>query len=66
MKRQQKERLKVLEENLAPKKQKLLLVAKDENETVQEAFDRSGNSGRKEDYKVLFVVGVSVKKESIS
>jgi hypothetical protein len=38
------------------------LFAKDESESVQEAFEWSENSGRREDYKILFVVGVSVKR----
>ena len=37
------------------------LFAKDESESVQEAFEWSENSGRREDYKILFVVGVSAK-----
>jgi hypothetical protein len=55
-------RLNVLEKQYSPKKKGLLLIARDENETSQEAFDRSGNLGRREDYKILFVVGVSVKR----
>ena len=50
-----------LEKQYSPKKKGLLLIAKDESESVQEAFERSGNSGRREDYKILFVVGVSAK-----
>ena len=61
MNRQQEKRLNDLEKQFEPQRKNLLLVAKDENETVQEAFDRSGNPGRKEDYKVMFVVGVSVE-----
>ena len=59
MNRQQTKRLEVLEDSLVPEKKKLLLVAKDENETVQEAFERSGKPGVRDDYKILFVVGVS-------
>jgi hypothetical protein len=61
MNRQQEQRLNTLEKIYRPEEKGLLLIAKDENDTVQEAFDRSGNSGRREDYKILFVVGVSVK-----
>ena len=59
MNSRQEKRLKLLEDSVAPKKKKLLLIAKDENETAQEAFDRSGNPGKREDYKILLVVGVS-------
>ena len=45
-----------------PEDKGLLLIAKHENESVQEAFERSGNSGWRKDYKILFVVGVSVKR----
>ena len=55
-------RLNVLEKQYSPKKKGLLLIARDENETSQEAFDRSGKPGSREDYKILFVVGVSVKR----
>ena len=61
MNRQQEKRLNALEKKYRPKDKGLLLIAKHENETVKEAFERSGNSGRREDYKILFVVGVSVK-----
>jgi hypothetical protein len=54
-------RLNVLEKQYSPKKKRLLLIARDENETLQEAFDRTGKPRSREDYKVLFVVGVSVK-----
>ena len=54
-------RLNALEKQYSPKKKGLLLIARDESETLQEAFERSRNSGRREDYKILFVVGVSVK-----
>jgi hypothetical protein len=54
-------RLHALEKQYSPQRENLLLVSKDESETVQEAFDRSGKLGRREDYKILFVVGVSVK-----
>ena len=57
MNRQQEKRLNDLEKCLAPRKKKLLLVAKDENETVQEAFERSGKPGNREDYKIIRVVG---------
>jgi hypothetical protein len=53
--------LNVLEKKYCPEGKGLLLIAKHENVSVQEAFERSGNSGRREDYKILFVVGVSVK-----
>ena len=55
-------RLNALEKQYSPKKKGLLLIARDESETLQEAFERSRNSGRREDYKILFVVGVSVKR----
>jgi hypothetical protein len=61
MNRQQEKRLNALEKKYRPKEKGLLLIAKDERESVQEAFDRSGNPGKREDYKILFVVGVSVK-----
>ena len=54
-------RLNVLEKQYSPKKKGLLLIARDENETLQEAFDRTGKPGSREDYKFLFVLGVSVK-----
>jgi hypothetical protein len=61
MNRQQEQRLNALEKKYRPEEKGLLLIAKDESESVQEAFERSGNSGRREDYKILFVVGVSAK-----
>ena len=61
MNRQQEQRLNALEKKYRPEDKGLLLIARDENETSQEAFERSGNSGRREDYKILFVVGVSAK-----
>lgn len=54
-------RLNALEKQCSPKNKGLLLIARDENETSQEAFDRSGKPGSREDYKILFVVSVSVK-----
>ena len=62
MNRQQEQRLNALEKKYRPKNKGLLLIAKHESESVQEAFERSENSGRREDYKILFVVGVSVKR----
>lgn len=61
MNKQYEQRLNALEDRLAPEKKNLLLVSKDESETVQEAFDRSGKSGKVEDYKILRVIGVAVK-----
>ena len=61
MNRQQEKRLNALEKKYRPKEKGLLLIAKDESESVQEAFDRSGNPGKRQDYKILFVVGVSAK-----
>ena len=55
-------RLNALEKQYSPKKKGLLLIGRDKNETSQEAFDRSGKPGSREDYKILFVVGVSVKR----
>ena len=55
MNRQQEKRLNALEKKYRPEEKGLLLIAKHENESVQEAFERSGNSGRREDYKTLFV-----------
>ena len=54
-------RLNALEKQYSPKKKGLLLIARDESETLQEAFDRTGKPGIREDYKTLFVVGVSAK-----
>ena len=54
-------RLNALEKQYSPKKKGLLLIAKDESETLQEAFDRTGKPGSREDNKTLFVVGVSAK-----
>ena len=54
-------RLNALEKQYSPKKKGLLLIARDESETLQEAFDRTGKPGSREDYKILFVVGVSTK-----
>ncbi len=62
MNKQYEQRLNALEDRLAPEKKNLLLVSKDESETVQEAFDRSGKPGKVKDYKILRIVGVSVKK----
>jgi hypothetical protein len=53
-------RLNALEKEYSPKKKGLLLIARDENETLQEAFDRTGKPGSREDYKTLFIIGVSV------
>ena len=61
MNRQKEQRLNALEKKYRPEDKGLLLIAKHENESVQEAFDRSGKPGSREDYKILFVVGVSVK-----
>ena len=61
MNRQQEKRLNALEKKYRPEEKGLLLIAKDESESVQEAFDRSGNPGKRQDYKILFVVGVSAK-----
>ena len=61
MNRQQEQRLNTLEKIYRPEEKGLLLIAKDESESVQEAFDRSGNPGKRQDYKILFVVGVSAK-----
>jgi hypothetical protein len=61
MNRQQEQRLNTLEKKYRPEEKGLLLIAKHENETIQEAFKRSENPGKREDYKILFVVGVSVK-----
>ena len=62
MNRQQEKRLNALEKKYRPEDKGLLLIAKHENESVQQAFEQSGNSGRRKDYKILFVVGVSVKR----
>jgi len=61
MNRQQEQRLNTLEKKYRPEEKGLLLIAKHESESVQEAFDRSGNPGKRQDYKILFVVGVSAK-----
>jgi hypothetical protein len=61
MNRQQEKRLNTLEKKYRPEEKGLLLIAKHESESVQEAFDRSGNPGKRQDYKILFVVGVSAK-----
>ena len=64
MNRQQEKRLNTLEKKYRPEEKGLLLIAKDESESVQEAFERSGKPGSREDYKTLFVVGVSLKRRS--
>ena len=61
MNRQQEKRLNALEKKYRPEEKGLLLIAKDESESVQEAFDRTGKPGIREDYKIIFVVGVSAK-----
>jgi hypothetical protein len=40
------------------------LISRNENETLQEAFDRTEKPGSRKDYLTLFVVGVSVKDHS--
>ena len=55
-------RLNALGKQQSPKNKGLLIVVRDENETLQEAFDRTGKPGSREDYKTLFVVGVSVDR----
>jgi hypothetical protein len=55
MNMQQEQRLNSLEKQYRPEEKGLLLIAKHENESAQEAFERSENSGRREDYKTLFV-----------
>jgi hypothetical protein len=54
-------RLNALEKQYSPQKRNLLLISKDESETLQETFDRSEKPGKVEDYKILRIIGVSVK-----
>ena len=60
MNRQQEKRLNDLEKHFTPLKQNLVLVKKSAEETLEEAFKRSGKPGAIEDYNtpVLCVIPV--------